>query len=334
MTQQPYYPPQPQQGYPAQQPAPYPPQAPPMAPPQQYAPQYPQAPQQPAPGYPPQQYAQPPQQGYGAPPPQQPLATGNLDDFYNQPSAAGGPGLGWTDKQGNQRPLGTTWIGTVTRDVTSADVQHQTSPQGVPQFFRDGRPKFTMKVPLKQVILVDPQGQQLPTPDLTEGEGTWYVRGQARDELNRAMQEAGCTGAPAAGAVVAITLVNRRPNGGGMQPSNIVQIRYTGPQGAAATQEAQQPVQQPPQQQAPTQQPVQAPVQQQAYDPAAYGQPQAPAAQQFAQQPVQQSPYAQQPPQQVPPQGQPQQGAPVPPPGLSEGAQALLSQLTGGQPAA
>lgn len=321
MTQQPqpYYPPQ----QPVQQP-----------PPAQYPPQYPQAPQQP--GYPPQApqyappYAQPQQPGYPPQaygqqppaPPAPPLAQGSLDQFYSQPSAGAGPGIGWSDKQGNQRPIGTTWIGVVARDVSDSDVQQMTDMRtGQPVVYRDGRPKFQMKVPLKQVALFDPQGTQLQLPaDMPEGEGTWYVKGQAREELTRAMAEAGRDGAPVGEAVLYITLVNRRATGGGMNPANIVQVRYQPPAGGQAAQQPapaqqapvpEQPAYVPP---APAQQPqyqVPQPVQQPQY--------QVPAQ---AQAPMQQ-PMAQ-PVQQVPQQGQPPQ--------FDAQQQALFDRITAGQP--
>lgn len=231
MTQQPYYPQQPyppQQGYPA--------------PPQQYAqqPQYPVAPQQYG-----QQFQQPFQ-----PPAQQPtapLAQGTLDDFYNQPTTGGGPSISWKEK-----PVGTTYVGIVARDVTNGDVQQQVNFQSKqPETYRDGRPKFVLKVPLKQIALIQ-NGQAFQAPEFAEngGEGTYYVRGQARDELARAMSEANVSGAPRDGDVIQVTLVQRKPSGQGMNPSNIVQIRYVpanaGQGGAGAPSPAPAPVEQQP----------------------------------------------------------------------------------------
>lgn len=296
MTQQPFYP-APQQAYPPVQ-----------------QPQFPQAP--PAQQYPPQGYAPPMQQQYQAPyqqapqqPPAQPLAQGTIDDFYNQPSVGGGPSLSWTDKQSNQpKPIGTSYVGIVARDVTNADVQQQTDFRTqAPLFYKDGRAKFAMKVPLKVQ----------PSQEFPEGECSWFVKGQARDELVRAMAEAGCDGSPKSGATIAVTLVQRRPSGAGMNPANIVQIQYTPPGGAAP---AQAPA---PQQQAQAQPEVQqyAPQPVQQYAPQQVAQPQ------YQPAPVQ---YQQQ--QQVPaPQvGQPVQQqtlAPQPPAGLNPDQQAMLAQL-------
>ncbi|WP_134740018.1 hypothetical protein [Nocardioides sp. 503] len=291
MSQQPYapqYPQPPVQGYP-QQPVQQP-----------YPAQYPAAPAQ---AYPPQ-----PQQ-YGAPQapqaPTQPLAQGSIDDFYNQPSVGGGPSLSWTDKNTNQpKPIGTSYAGIVARDVTNADVQQQTDFRTqAPLFYKDGRPKFAMKVPLKLQ----------PSAEFPDGEASWFVKGQARDELVRAMAEAGCSGSPTAGAVIEVTLVQRRNTGAGMNPANIVQVRYTPPAGTGAPSPA--PVQQ------------QVPVQQAALAP----QPQAqPAPEQTYQQPVQAQPAWSEQPQAQPVQQAVAQPAPQAPAGLSPEQQQLLAQLTGG----
>ncbi len=295
MTVQPqYYTPQ----QPVQPQAPYPQQ--------QVPPQYPVAPQ--APQYPvqapPQQYGQPqfgaPAYGQQPQPPAQPLANGTLDDYFNQPATGGGPGISWKDK-----PLGTTYAGIVARDISNADVVQDTDYRTQqPKFYRDGRPQFVMRVPL----------QVAPSQEFPEGEAAFYVRGQARDELQRAMQEAGAEGAPKAGAAISVTLVQRKPSRQG-NPANIVAITYTpaGQAGAVATSPAPAPAQ--PQQQPPAQ-----PVQQ-------YAQPQP--------QYMQQLPAPQAQP--VPPQQQtaqaPAQGTPQPPAGLTPEQQQLLAGMTnGGQP--
>ena len=312
MTAQPYAPqypvppqpqPYPQQAYPAQQPPVY--QAPPQAyPPQGYAPQ--QAPQQPT----------------------VPLANGTLDDYYSQPTGSAGPGISWKDK-----PIGTSYAGVVTRDVTNGDVIQDTDfTTKQPKFYSDGRPVFVMKVPLRNA----------PTQEFPDGEFGFYVRGQAREELARAMSEAGVQGAPKAGDVIQVTLVQRKPSRRGGNPANIVQIAYTpaggqapAQQQAPAVQPAAQPVPQVPaaqpvaqpapqvqpvQQQAPVQQYApQAPVQQQVVAPAY------PVAQPAAQPAV---PQAVQPVAQPAPQVQPA-AAPAVPAGLSDEQAQLLARLTG-----
>lgn len=324
MTQQqmPYYPNGPQQPYPGQ-PAvqqPYPPQ--------------PQV-QQP---YPPQQYQQPYTAQYGQPAqPQQPLADGSIDAFYSQPNLGGGPGISWKGK-----PDGFTVQGVVPRDVGDGDVSQEvgapgTAQAGVPQTFRDGRPKFVMAVPL----------QLPPSAEYPDGEARLYVRGQLKEELVRAMAEAQVPErTPKAGATITVTLVQRK-QGRGTIPQNIFAVVYTpaGQQAPAVQQPVQQQqYQQPYPQQAyapPVQQPyppqqVQQPYPQQAQQPVAQAAPpqvqQAPTAgasspvPEVAQQAQQQA--AQAPVQQVPPPA-----APQPPQGLTPEQQQLLAQMQQAQQA-
>lgn len=207
----PQYPQQPQ-GYPQQY-------APPMPQQQPYAPPMPQ-------GYPqayPQQYAAPA-------PPAQPLPTGSLDSYYQQPSSTGGPSWKF-----NGKPIGTQYAGIVARTVTDSDVRAQTDNAGRPQVYKDGRPKFVMVVPM----------QVQPSPEFPDGMAGWWVKGQARDELARAMAEAGApTGAPEAGAAIRVTLVGQRavPN---MNPQLLYRVEYMRPNGAAPAPVQQLQVQQP-----------------------------------------------------------------------------------------
>lgn len=226
----PQYPQQPQQGYPAPQPA-YPPQ------PQQGYPQQPQAyaPPMPQQGYP-QAYPQPqyaPQQ-----PPAPPLPAVSLDDYWQQPSSSGGPSLKFKDAQGNPQ-LGKSYEGFIARAISNSDVRPQTDRNGVVQTYRDGRPKSVMVVPLIMQ----------PTQEFPDGQAGWWVKGQARDELVRAMAEASApAGAPESGAFVRITLVNVRPIPN-MSPAFQYRVEYMRPQnaGQAAPQQAPaQPVQQQP----------------------------------------------------------------------------------------
>ncbi len=205
----------------------------PQYPQQQYAPQYPAAP--PAPQYP-QQYANPyattsPQAPavYGGPqyappaPPAAPLPTGTLDAFYEQPSGGGGPAFKFMDA--NRQPMiGKTYAGLVARPVTNADVRAQTDQSGRPMTYKDGRPKFVLVVPM----------QVPPSPEFPDGQAGWWVKGQARDELARAMAEAGApVGPPEAGAGITVTLVGTRPVPG-MNPAYQYRITYVRPNGAAA----------------------------------------------------------------------------------------------------
>ncbi len=306
----------------------YPPQAPqyPPAPEQQYA-QPPAAPA--APAYPPQyappaQPGYPPQPGYGygpqAPaygyppaPPAPPVPAGpppSLDGFYSQPAVGWGKAWSWKDK-----PLGTTYAGVVARPLTNADVEQQTTTgqNGVraPQTYRDGRAVLVMKVPM----------HVQPSPEHPEGRALWYCQGQARDELNRAMAEAGAPeGPPEAGAIVVVAAVSERRNTYGTM-SKQFKIQYTRPQGAApAAPAAPQAPAQPPAPAAPAQQYVAPP---QTGVPVSAPPPPTP---------------VQAPPPAVPPQAPAQPAAPVPPaPGatgeLDPERAALLASLTGGQPA-
>lgn len=301
MTQQPYYPPQ-QGGY-----SPQPQQQQYVQPQQQFAPQFPQAPGQPYPqqGYQPQQ------------PPAQPLANGGIDDFYSQPNLGGGPGVSWRGK-----PDGYTVQGVVSRDVGDGDVQQEvgapnTAEAGRPQTFRDGRPKFVMTVPL----------QVAQSPDFPDGEARLFVRGQLKDELTRAMAEAGEQGAPKGGACITVTLAERK-QGRGAIPMNVFRVIYTpaGQQPPQVNQPMQQaqPQQQyaPPLQQQYAQQP---PVQQ--YQQAA---PPQPPVQQYAEAPapVQQQAQPTGAPSPAPVAAQaPQAGMQVPQ-GFTPDQAALLTQLT------
>lgn len=294
----------------------YPPQQYTQAPPQPYAqpgyapaPQYPQAP--------PQQYAQPgyapqPMAAPAAPPP---IASGTLDDFYSQPSAAGGPGISWKGK-----PEGTSYAGIVSGKCR---VQQDTDfDTGRPLFQRDQvTPKWVMLIPLSQVQ-TNAQGP-LEFPD---GEAVFYVRGQARDELARAMNEAHCSGEPAEGAGFSVTLTQRKPNRKG-NPSNIVAIRYL-PPGGVPHQATAEP--------SGTGAPSPAPVQQAAPAPQPQAQTEAPPAWAAPQPNPQQVPLAQPVQQQAPAYQPPQEqqvapAAPQPPAGLSPEQQQLLATLTGGQ---
>lgn len=191
-------------------------------------PQYP--PQPPVPQYP-TGYAYPPQmpQQY-APPVQAPTTPATLDTFYDQPSAGGGPAFKFMDA--NRQPMvGKTYVGIVARPVTNADVRPQTDQQGVPQTYRDGRPKQVMVVPMTVVT----------SPEFPEGVAGWWVKGQARDELLRAMGEAGApAGPPEAGAGISVTLTGTRPIPG-FNPQFIYKVVYQRPAGAAAVTAAPMP---------------------------------------------------------------------------------------------
>ena len=179
------------------------------------APQYPaQVPQQPqaATGWGPGTY------GNAAHQPAQAPAQGTVSDFFGQPSSGGGPSFKF-----NQRPIGTRYSGIVARRITNADIRSQTDPNGLALTYRDGRPKLVMVVPM----LTE------PGPEFPEGTASWWVKGQARDELVRAMAEAGAPeGPPEEGAAIEVTLTGHRPVPG-RNPQHIYQITYMRPQQAA-----------------------------------------------------------------------------------------------------
>jgi len=244
------YPPAQQQGYAQpqyqQQPsaAPYQGQA---AGPYQGQPQPQQgyAPQQPYQGYPP--VNQPPQPGpyQGQPQPQAPppSAPSTVRDFWDQPST-GGKALSF-------ERVGTRYVGTVIRTVTDADIQDQTDiKDGTPSRFNDGRPKKMMLVPL---LL------HQPTPEFPDGVATWYVKGNNKSELTRAMEAAGIapdpeTGympVPRAGDVIDITFTHEKAMGRGMNAMKVLRVAYTAGNGTGPDMSQVQqapPVQQPYQQ--------------------------------------------------------------------------------------
>jgi hypothetical protein len=209
-----------------------PPENPPPSPQPQYPPQYGQPSAPPAvPQYPPQygqpsvvqhppQYGQPPQYAQYPPPPQsqQPAARGTLDQFYNQPSTGGGKPLSF-------EVVGTNYTGIVARAIVDSDIAQQTDIKtNQPSTFKDGTPKFVMKVPLIMQ----------PSPAYPDGQAQWYVRGADRDELVRAMAEAGAPeGPPEAGAAISITFTGTRPAGPGLQPSKLKRVTYRRPSNIA-----------------------------------------------------------------------------------------------------
>lgn len=188
------------QGYPGQQAPNYAPQPGYPAPGTAYAPPPVQYPPQGQPPYPPQ----------GQPP--QPEVRGTLKDFMDQPSTGGGPSLSFPHP-------GTSYTGTVVRNVTDADIQAQTDMlTGAVATYNDRRPKLVMKVPL---LL------HTPHPAYPEGIGVWYVKGSDRAELARAMEAAGAEpGAPQAGDVITITYTHDQPGRRGMNPTKIKRVDY------------------------------------------------------------------------------------------------------------
>jgi hypothetical protein len=242
----------------------------------QPAPAYP--PQQPAPyGYPgthPGSYMAPIQPGqpgyagqqYGANTPPAPQgAKGTLEDFYDQPSQGSGKGLIWKNA-----PNGYTYVGVVTRTPHDGDVFQDREPAqtgGKLKTFNDGRPKLVLPVQLRLAWQDALQQQNYPDQD-----ARLFLRGGLRDEVSRAMAEAGETDVPKQGALVIVTLTHRKP--GNNIATNMYAVQYfpagtweASPQFAAVAQMLAQPA---PAQNVPAA-PQQAPYQQQA--PAQYAAP-------------------------------------------------------------
>lgn len=169
------------------------------------------------PGYPAQQY------NFPVPPaaqPQVPLAQGTLDDFFDQPTVGGGPGLPF-------KLVGTEHYVEVTRPITKADVQQQTDTRNVPQFFKDGRPKFQMLVPV-QVLNSN-------IPEAVGKASVFYLKGATREKLAAAMAAAGApAGPPEAGSRMRLRYSADIPTGAGYNPRKDIDIVYERPTGAPA----------------------------------------------------------------------------------------------------
>lgn len=155
--------------------------------------------------------------------PQQQLARGTLEDFYNQPTGNGG-GPSVTSKYLNKRAQGSWLQLEVASDVTNADVRQQTTPQGVPQTFKDGRPKFVLVVKVKVVGSSD----NTHFTEFPDGAGTLWVKGVLADELRRAMAAAGDqSGYPKAGAMIVIQSAGEQAaRVQGFSPTKLYKLDY------------------------------------------------------------------------------------------------------------
>jgi len=174
-------------------------------------------------------------QGYSNPAavtPAPQLARGTLEDFYNQPTGGSAPSI--TSKFFTKRAMG-SWLSLeVTRDVTNADVRQQTTPQGQPQSFRDGRPKFVLVVPVR----VTGSSDGTHVTEFPDGEGSLWVKGVLADELRRAMTAAGdASGYPKGGAqIVMVSAGEKASRTPGFSATKLYQLQYAGPVGIAAEQ--------------------------------------------------------------------------------------------------
>ena len=173
-----------------------------------------------------------PQQGYVNPaavtPPQN-LARGTLEDFYNQPTGGSAPSV--TSKFFNKRPQGSWLQMSVLSDATNADVRQQQTPQGVPQTFRDGRPKFVLVV--KVIVTGSSDGTHVA--EFPDGEATIWVKGTLADELRRAMTAGGdASGYPKGGAQIVMQSAGEKPSRTpGFNATKLYTLQYAGPVMAA-----------------------------------------------------------------------------------------------------
>jgi len=299
--------------------------------PQQWAapqqPQYAPAPQYaPQPQYaPPPQFAPPMPQGfapmnpYGTPygaPVQQHVAPGDIAAFMNQPKTGRPKSISWAGV-----PDGSTLAGVVTDDVSDRDVVPDTDPKTQQvKTWRDGSPKYALVVTIGVA----------PSALYPEGKATLYCRGDLWDKLSAAMAAAGRTGAPKAGDMLSVTLVERRAAQGQMSPKNIFSVAYATREGDGGNVIAAPALQAPP-----------APVYEQPQQPVAAPQMPVPPAQQYAQQtapaasfpamPAQQVMLPQQPMLAQPPMAAPAPGVPAGLPQMTPEQAALLAKIKGGQ---
>lgn len=173
--------------------------------------------------------AQPQAQGYVNPAavqPQPTLARGTLEDFYNQPTGSGG-GPSVTSKFFTKRAQGSRLQMRVISDVTNADVRQQTTPQNIPQTFKDGRPKFVLVV--KVQVLWSSDGTHVT--EFPDGLGSLWVKGVLADELRRSMAAAGdASGYPKGGSIIDMTSAgeqaSRTP---GFSATKLYQLQYVPP---------------------------------------------------------------------------------------------------------
>ncbi len=217
---------------------PYPPQQqpgqnyppPPGYPPAQQQPGYPPAQQYPpqSPTYYPPAPAYPQQPAYPSAPPAAPQSDLTIDDFYDQPAASGKSIAGWFQTPGQ------SISGVVARAISRADIRPQTDMQTKqPRKFNDGTPMSTMSIPL----LVQ------PSADFPDGRAAWIVGSGDREDLDAAMQAAGCKPrtVPEAGAVITITYVGPKQIPGFGAPKKVKRVTYQRPANAGGAGNGQVP---------------------------------------------------------------------------------------------
>jgi hypothetical protein len=147
------------------------------------------------------------------------FARGTVSDFYAQPSGAGGPALRFP-------VLGTSYSGVIARDVSDSDVKQLTDFQTKqPAFYRDGRPKLALVLPIQLTTG--------PSPEFPSGVADYWVTGADSEELIRAMLAAGVRpgedglSLPKDGDAITITYTQDKPGRAGMNSAKVKTIQYT-----------------------------------------------------------------------------------------------------------
>jgi hypothetical protein len=226
--------------YPQQPGFPQVPQQPqtPQAPQPQYAPPMYAPPQQ---QYAPQMYTQPQQYGYPQQAPQGPAqqpAEASLDAFFSQPSVGWGPSVTPTSKT----PDGTAYMMVVAQHITASHIEHATKfgTQNELDYYRNGKPKFVMKVPVFVAPGTQVTGAQGGVTRIDDGRAQLYVQGGGKDLLASAMAAVGAPeGPPELGALILVTKTGNRPNRSGTY-SAVLTFQYwrPGPEAAAFAQQS------------------------------------------------------------------------------------------------
>lgn len=151
----------------------------------------------------------------------------------DQPTGGGGAAV---TKFFGVRPQG-SWLQLhVTRDLTPADVQHQSSSDGTLQFYKTGgvpdpnKPKYVLII--KTSVLASSDGSHAGI--FTDGAAAIWVKGITKDSLVDAMRQAGVPNADAVfssgrigGAVITmISAGEKASNRPGYNPTKLYQFQY------------------------------------------------------------------------------------------------------------
>lgn len=165
---------------------------------------------------------------YQQPQPVAPAEPVGLDDFFSQSTTADAKSLSFVDM-----PIGTTFTGTVRRQITDSDVEQQIDPQGNPKLDKTGQRMVLLRVPLT----LDGDPAALEQAGYTNGHAVWWCKGQAWQALQTAMLGSGVPARtpPEVGARLTITLAERRAaKQAGWSPTNVFAVRYERPVSSGA----------------------------------------------------------------------------------------------------